>query len=173
MKTGLLLTLLTLFLSVQASATPPANIKNKKIELSYLELYDDIIRFAATDVHQMILRKSKGYLWPATKVLLFKTDDKLFFNITAIDNAWSNMLIDSETPHGYFVLGGRMFIVVTKDDSVNLDDYFILRDDIKKQNFTKSENTENTESGCPIWYYLHKGDMATVVNSVNMAKLGR
>lgn len=168
------LLLLIAFFAIQASGNPKTEPKEEKVvRLSYLEVKDDVIMFAASDVHHMILRKNKGFLWPATKIVLFKQGDKLYFDITAIDNSWNNMFRDDEKTYGYFVIGGRAFIVASKGDTtVEMEQYFTIDNTIEK-NFGKADPKSKPTAKSPIWYYFHKGTMATVLNSVNMANLGR
>lgn len=171
MKIKILFFISILFVSIQLNSASPTKGKNK-IVLPYLEIKDDVIKFAATDVYQMILRKNRGFLWPATKITLSKTGDKLFFDIVAIDNSWCNMLTRDETPYGFFVIGGRMFVVASKDRNFDFDSYFIRDNEIEKT-FNRPDETENTTVKNPIWQYLHKGTMATVLNSLNIRNLGR
>lgn len=155
------------------ASTPKVKVDDNKITLAYIEIKDDAIKFVASDVHSMILRKNKGFLWPATKITFSEKNDQLYFDITAIDNSWCNMFCMGETPYGYFVLNGRMFIVTSKDDSnIDLDKYFTCDNDLERT-FYKPDSSVKPVSKNPIWYYLHKGSMATVLDSVNMVSLGR
>jgi len=78
-----------------------------------------------------------------------------------------------ENPYGYFVIGGRMFIVTSKgNEPIDLAEYFTCDNDIERT-FYKPDATVKPVSKNPVWYYLHKGKMATVLDSINIASLGR
>ena len=156
-----------------SAGTPLTKSEDSKVTLSYYVVKDDAIRFVTSDIHHMILRKNKGFLWPATKIVFFKKEGKLHFDVTAIDNSWCNMFCDGEKPYGYFVVGGRVFIAASKgDEPIDFEEYFAHGEDIEKT-FHKAKPDAKAASKSPIWYYLHKGKMATVLDSVNMASLGR
>ncbi|WP_156032791.1 hypothetical protein [Prevotella sp. 10(H)] len=160
--------------SISILASPPRiKIEKDKVTLSYIEVTDKVVEFVASDVHGMILRKNKGFLWPATKIAFFKKDGQLHFDVTAIDNSWCNMFSNGEKPYGYFVIGGRAFIVASKgEDEIDLSQYFTCDNEIERT-FYKPDGNVKPVSKNPVWYYLHKGTMATVLDSVNMASLGR
>lgn len=174
MKTKVLAIFLFLCVSLPMLCTPPDE-GDKKIVLSYLDLNDTAIEFVAFDIHSMILRKKKGYLWPAVKVALFKEKDELKFIVTAIDNSWSNMFVADETPRGYFTVNGRLFIVTTKgDDFPEFDKIFSLDASVPEKIFYKAEDGAKPVAKNPVWTYLHRGEeMATVLNSVHIENLGR
>ena len=170
-----LLIILFILGCVKASAgSPPTTTGDSKITLEYIEIKDDAIRFVTSDIHAMILRKNRGFLWPATKIVYFKKQGKLHFDVTAIDNSWCNMFCDGEKPHGYFVVDGRVFIASSKgDEPINFDDYFTFNSEVAGKTFHKATPTAKPVGKNPVWYYLHKGHMATVLDSVNMGSLGR
>ncbi|EGK02833.1 MULTISPECIES: hypothetical protein [Dysgonomonas] len=172
-KARLLFILIT-FCSLQTFATPPrTKIEKDKVTLTYIEVKDEAIEFAASDIHSMILRKNKGFLWPATKIAFSRKNGQLYFDVTAIDNSWCNMFRADENPYGYFVIGGRMFIVTSKgNEPIDLAEYFTCDNDIERT-FYKPDATVKPVSKNPVWYYLHKGKMATVLDSINIASLGR
>ena len=93
----------------------------------------------------------------------------------AIDNSWSNMFAEGETPHGFFSVNQRVFVVFTKDASpIDIDTYFDL-DQERKRSFDKSETSRGSKAKNPVWYYLYKNEarMATVLDSFYLEKLGR
>jgi len=168
--------LLVLTLTLPVFGTPPDKEKNKdKIVLSYLDLNDPAVGFVAFDVHSMILRKKKGFLWPAVKLSFSKEGEKLIFVVTAIDNSWCNMFNDEETPRGYFTLNGRLFIVSTKGEvPPQFDEFFTLNTDIGERTFYKADANAKPVAKKPVWTYLYQGtEMATVLKSVNIENLGR
>lgn len=169
-----ILFILIIFSTLQVFSNPPkTKIEDKKVTLTYIEVKDDAVKFVAFDVHSMILRKNKGFLWPATKIAFFKKGGQLYFDVTAIDNSWSNMFCTGEKPYGYFVIDGRMFIATTKEGSdIDLGEYFTCDNEIERT-FYKPDSTVKPIAKNPVWYYLHKGTMATVLDSVNMISLGR
>lgn len=170
--------ILTIFLisSYNIYSNPPEKDKEtEKITLSFLEVTDPAIKFSTSDINMMIMRKSKGYLYPATKLLLTKEDGKLLFIVTAIDNSWCNMFCKEETVHGYTTVQGRLFIIATKGNiPEEFDRFFILNKDVNVKTFSKSSETDTTIKN-PVWTYLHRGEdkMATVLKSVYTEKLGR
>jgi len=162
-------------LSIQLFSTNPPEKETEKITLSYLELKDPAIEFATSDINYMIMRKSRGYLWPATKITLMKEGGKLLFVVTAIDNSWCNMFCREEVPHGYTVVNGRLFIVTTKGDIPDeFHNFFITNNEIRDKTFSKGEEGAKPTAKNPVWTYLHRGEkMATVLNSVYTENLGR
>lgn len=160
--------------TLQIAANPPkTKVENNNITLNYIDVKDKAIKFVVSDIHSMILRKNKGFLWPATKIAFFKKGDDLYFDVTAIDNSWSNMFCSGEKPYGFFVIDGRMFIACIKDGSnIDLGDYFSYDDNIERT-FHKSDPSLKPIGKNPIWHYQHKGTMATVLDSANMLSLGR
>lgn len=167
-----ILTLLLLLGIMPVSANNPEK-EESKIVLPYLKLKDAAIEFVAFDINSMILRKNRGFLWPATKITFSKKGEKMLFDIMAIDNSWCNMFQEGEIPYGYIVVDRRIFIVSTKkDDPVELEKYFERSTEIERT-FNTSNVDEEAKKGNPKWQYLHMGDMATVLDSTNMGKLGR
>lgn len=160
--------------SVSVFSTPPEK-ENDKVMLSYLDLNDTSIEFVAFDIHSMILRKSKGFLWPAVKFTFSKEDEKLIFVATAIDNSWCNMFVPDETPHGYFTMNGRLFIVATKGDVFEeFNKFFTLDETVEKKSFYKADEKTKPVAKNPIWTYLYRGEeMATVLKSSYTENLGR
>jgi hypothetical protein len=177
-NTKFLITLLFLSFTLYTLASDSDPIKDtEKITLSYLELNDSSIEFAVHDVNSMILRKNKGYLWPATKITLSKDDDKLIFVITAIDNSWYNMFSNDETTHGYFTVNGRLFIVATKGEiPEEFNNIFEHNPEIKEKSFSKTDSKLKPVSKSPVWTYLYKGgynNTSIVIKSVYTENLGR
>lgn len=170
----ILTVLLILGLTLPAFSLPP-NKEKDKIVLSYLDLNDPAVGFVAFDVHSMILRKKKGFLWPAVKLTFSKEKNELIFVVTAIDNSWCNMFNDDETPRGYFTLNGRLFIVSTKGETpTEFNEFFTLNAEIGEKTFYKADAKAKPIAKNPIWTYLHRGsEMATVLKSVNIENLGR
>ncbi|MDR1882034.1 MAG: hypothetical protein LBR26_04545 [Prevotella sp.] len=169
-----ILLILVTFFSLQAfAASPRTKIGKDKVTLSYIEVKDEAVKFVAFDIHNMILRKSKGFLWPATKIAFFKKGDQLYFDVTAIDNSWRNIFCADESPYGYFIVGGRIFITTSKgDDPIDLEQYFTC-DNETERTFYKPDAKTKPENKNPVWRYHHTGSMATVLNSTNIASLGR
>lgn len=158
------------------SNQPEKEKDDEKITLGYLDLKDPAIEFATSDINMMIMRKSKGYLWPATKLMLTKEDGKLLFIVTAIDNSWYNMFCKDETPHGYTVVNGRMFIITTKGEiPEEFHSIFIPDNEAKTKTFSRAETGSKPTAKNPVWTYLHQGNdkMATVIQSVYTQNLGR
>jgi len=177
-KVRLFIFLLVLGFTLQTFGALPEKEPGKetdKVVLPYYELEDPAIKFAVFDVHNMILRKSKGFLWPAAKITLSKDGDKLIFVIMAIDNSWCNMFKADETPHGYLTINGRLFIVSTKGDiPAEFQKFFIPDPEIKDKTFYKADAKAKPVAKNPVWTYLYQGDkMATVLNSVYTENLGR
>lgn len=174
MKTKILAIFLLLAVSLPVFCTPPEE-GDDKVVLSYLDLNDTTVEFVAFDIHSMILRKKKGYLWPAVKVAFFKDKDELKFVVTAIDNSWSNMFVPDETPRGYFTVNGRLFVVATKgEDFPEFSKIFSLDESVPEKTFYKADNTVKPIAKNPVWTYLHRGEeMATVLDSVHIENLGR
>ncbi|MBB4034571.1 hypothetical protein GGR21_000458 [Dysgonomonas hofstadii] len=158
-------------------SNPPEKEKdNEKIILGYMDLKDPAIEFATSDINMMIMRKSRGYLWPATKIMLTKEDGKLYFTVTAIDNSWCNMFCPDETAHGFTVVNGRMFIITTKGDiPEEFYKIFIPDNEVKTKAFSKADPESKPTAKNPVWTYLHRGNdkMATVIKSVYTENLGR
>lgn len=173
-KIKILTIFLILTLTLPVFSLPPDKEKDK-IVLSYLDLNDPAVGFVAFDVHSMILRKKKGFLWPAVKLSFSKEGEKLIFVVTAIDNSWCNMFNDEEVPRGYFTLNGRLFIVSTKGDvPTEFNEFFTLNDEIGEKTFYKAAPNARPVAKNPVWTYLHRGtEMATVLKSVNIENLGR
>lgn len=171
-------TLIALFLMFSVSfsvlSSPPEK-GDDKVLLSYLDLNDTSIEFVAFDIHSMILRKSKGFLWPAVKFTFSKEEEKLIFVATAIDNSWYNMFVADETPRGYFTMSGRLFIVATKGDAFEeFDKFFTLDESIEKKTFYRANGKNKPVAKNPIWTYLYRGEeMATVLKSSYTENLGR
>lgn len=173
-KIKLLLILVVLGCFKMQASTPPVKMNESKVTLSYIEIKDEAIRFVTSDIHAMILRKNRGFLWPATKIVFFKKEGKLYFDVTAIDNSWYNMFCDDEKPHGYFVVDGRVFIASSKgNEPVDLENYFGFNSEVADKTFHKADPKAKPVNKNPVWYYFHKGNMATVLDSVNMGSLGR
>jgi len=174
-----ILLILAIVLSIPTEffcTTPPEKEKENKITLGYLDLKDPAIEFATSDINMMIMRKKKGYLWPATKLMLTKEDGKLLFIVTAIDNSWYNMFCKDETAHGYTVVNGRMFIITTKGDiPEEFHRFFIPDNETRTKTFTKVDPNVKPTAKNPVWTYLHRGNdkMATVIKSVYTENLGR
>lgn len=173
-KTKIFAAFLFLCISLPIFSFPPDKDKDK-IVLKYLDLNDEAIEFVAFDVHSMILRKSKGFLWPAVKLAFSKENDKLIFVVTAIDNSWCNMFVPDETPRGYFTMNGRLFIVTTKGDTPpEFDRFFTLNTEVAEKTFYKADEKAKPVAKNPVWTYLHQGkEMATVLKSVHTENLGR
>lgn len=171
--------LITLCSSAFAYSNPPEKEKSKenKITLGYLDLKDPAIEFATSDINMMIMRKSKGYLWPATKLMLTKDGEKLLFIVTAIDNSWCNMFCQDETAHGYTVVGGRMFIITTKENNIpeEFHKFFTPDNEIGTKTFSRPDSASDPTAKNPVWTYLHRGNdkMATVIKSIYTERLGR
>ncbi len=177
-KVRILTILFALAFAMQAFCSSPVkedNKENNKVVLSYLDLTDAAVEFAAFDVNGMILRKSKGFMWPATKITFSKDADKLLFVVTAIDNSWCNMFPADEVAHGYFIVNGRLFIVSTKGEvPAEFSKFFTLNTEIKEKTFYKADAGSKPVAKNPVWTYLHRGDqMATVLDSVYTENLGR
>ncbi|MDU1889186.1 MAG: hypothetical protein E6767_00730 [Dysgonomonas sp.] len=174
-KVKILLLFLFTFTTLQTFAiNQPTDDSKDKVTLSFLILQDEALQFVASDINSMILRKNKGFLWPATKVVFSKDGDRLLFNVMAIDNSWCNMFQEGEKPYGYFVESGRVFIVSVKGDSpVEVEKYFERDPNELQRTFYKPSAETKPVSKNPVWSYLHKGHMATVLNSVYMESLGR
>ena len=177
-KIALIISILCIYSSL-THGNPPENDKEKesnKITLGYLDLKDPAIEFATSDINMMIMRKKKGYLWPATKLMLTKDGDKLLFIVTAIDNSWCNMFCQNETAHGYTIVNGRMFIITTKGDiPEEFHRFFIPDNETATKTFTKADPTVKPIAKNPVWTYLHRGNdnMATVIKSIYTENLGR
>lgn len=173
-KLKLIAILLILGFSLPVFCSPPDDGKDK-IVLSYLDPNDPAVNFVAFDVHSMILRKKKGFLWPAVKLTFSKVKNDLIFIVTAIDNSWCNMFNDDETPRGYFTVNGRLFIVSTKGDTPEEFDKFFTPDtETEEKTFYKADAKAKPIAKNPTWTYLHRGsEMATVLKSVNIENLGR
>lgn len=160
-------------ISISMLGNPPE--KDNKVVLSYLDLNDTSIEFVAFDIHSMILRKSKGFLWPAVKFSFSKEGEKLIFVATAIDNSWCNMFVPGEMPRGYFTMNGRLFIVATKGDAFEeFDKFFTLDESVDKKTFYKADEKAKPVAKNPVWTYLYRGEeMATVLKSSYTENLGR
>lgn len=172
-KVVLLLLILTTFQTFATSFPTDEGKDKEKVTLSFMTLHDKALEFVTSDINNMIMRKNKGFLWPATKIVFMKEGEKLLFKVMAIDNSWCNMFQEGENPYGYIVVNGRVFIVSVKNDSpVEIEKYF-ERDAELKRTFYKPGPGTKPVSKNPIWSYLHKGDMATVQNSIYMESLGR
>lgn len=173
-KIKLIIIFLILGFTLPVFCLPPDREKDK-IVLSYLDLNDPAVNFVAFDVHSMILRKKKGFLWPAVKLTFSKENNNLIFVVTAIDNSWYNMFNNDEIPRGYFTLNGRLFIVSTKGETpTEFDEFFTLNTEIGEKTFYKADANAKPVAKNPVWTYLYRGtEMATVLKSFNVENLGR
>lgn len=173
-KTKFFIAFFILAFSLPAFCLPPEKEK-EAIVLPYLDLNDPAVGFVAFDVHSMILRKKKGYLWPVVKLTFMKDKNELKFVVTAIDNSWCNMFTEDEVAHGYSTLNGRLYIISTKGEiPAEFNEFFTLDAEVEKKTFYKADKKAKPVAKNPVWTYLHKGtEMATVLNSANMLSLGR
>lgn len=163
---------LFIFLTLSIHAENPVT-NEKKVTLTYLEVKDKAIQFVATDINAMIMRKNKGFMWPVTKITFYTEGEKLLFDVTAIDNSWCNMITEGENPYGFFTENQRIFVVSTRGEasSIDLAQYFDMYCSKTRTFVIPNSNPKSSEN--PKWHYHHKGHMASVVNSVNIGKLGK
>jgi len=167
----LILLVLVLFSSLLLRAQSSSEAEDvKKLELTLFYITDTNLQYAASDINLFIQKRKRGFNWPMTKLILLKEDDQFTFEIVAIDNGWANLVEEGEMPHGYVIVGGRIFLIMTRGHDIDMDQYFVETD--QKRVFSVDPKQKPLAKN-PRWYYLYQKELAYIKKSINTEVMGR
>lgn len=175
MKKLILSIVLALLTSVSTQAQDSADGEKPKpvdgkMELTLYYFTDSNLKYAAGDINLFIQKRKKGFNWPMTKMILYKVHDKFTFDIVAIDNGWANLVEEGEIPYGYVIVGGRIFLIITKGDDIDMSQYLIQSDQTRVFSFDPQQKPLAKN---PRWYYLYEKELAYIRHSVNTEVMGK
>lgn len=138
---------------------------DNKIVLSSLSTTNTSIEKVVNGIEDHISSTSHGYLWPVTKMVFSKQEDKTIVTVTAIDNSWFQLFGTGDKPFGYLVAKGRLYIISSSgDESILFTDYFKKTGIIRAFNRPEVSITLFKES--PTWVYeLKNGELKEVSKS--------
>lgn len=154
------------------SFTSESPESDNKIVLSSLSATNCSIETMANNIEDHIAHTSHGYMWPVTKMVFSKLNDKVIVTVTAIDNSWFQLFGASEKPYGYLVAKGRLYIVssIGEGDAI-LGDLFKKTGTIRA--FNRPEMTIALFKKSPVWIYELKDGVVKEVNKFDLDLLSK
>lgn len=145
-----LLALLVLFTlsSLLFAQEQYTSYKLKRLGVKSYQLYDIM-----GGVDAYIGSKPKGFMFPMTKLVFSNYNGRLSVDVIGIDNSWTNLFGNGESPIGYCIIYNRLFILSTdKIENFPTTDLFDVYEDEKSFTLPPSEfqrpNIHN-----PSWFY--------------------
>lgn len=138
---------------------------DNRIVLSSLTASNSSIEKAANGIEEYISKTSHGYLWPVSKMVFSKQNDKLIVTVTAIDNSWFQLFGVGEKPYGYLIAKGRLYIVSSAgDDDFQFAEHFRKTGTIRA--FSRPQATIALFKESPTWVFeLKNGELKEISKS--------
>ena len=154
--------LFAILIFIAATSFTNPNEPNEKVVLSSLKVTDCNVEAMAAAVDRHIGQTPNEHLWPVTKMVFYKENDKQLIDVVAIDNNWFQLFGGAETPYGYFIMNGRLFIVASKGNvAIDFTKFFEKTGLIKA--FDKPDVTIALFKECPTWIYeYHDGKLEQI-----------
>lgn len=163
MKKFLFLSVLSIlsFITVSAQQAPPSRV------LPMLGVRDASVEAVLKEVSTYISKKPKGLRFPISKVLFQEVKGGFSYQITGIDNSWSNLFNYGEATYGYAIVNNRLFVIMglTSED-LDLNDIFFRDTDSKsfpQRNMPPTGILKN-----PKWFYEYKDGLSTQIQVLDL-----
>lgn len=151
-----------------ASASFAQQQKVHSYKLNRLGLKSNMLYDIMNEVNTYIGSKSKGFKYPVTKLVFSSYNDKFNIDVIGIDNSWTNLFRQEESPLGYCILGNRLFIFsADKIDRLLIEKFFETYEDVKS--FTEPPvHLQNPRIQNPSWFYDYNSEVYSLVGVRNL-----